>query len=364
MREDYVSPTSPTASLRPDAPLLTTVVGSYPQPDWLVDRALLGSRPPPRVPAVDVWRVPAAHLDQAQDDATRLALLDMERAGLDVVTDGEVRRESYSNRFAGALEGMDVEHPGVVPGRSGRPTQVPRVTGPVRRRAPVLVRDAQFARAQTRRLLKVTVPGPFTIAQQCQDEHYHDAGALAMDLAAAVNQELGDLKAAGVDVVQLDEPYLQARPEQARAYALEAIDRALEGVPGPTALHTCFGYAHLVEKEARGYPFLDELAGCAAGEISIEAAQQRLDPSIVARLGAKRVALGVIDLADGSPVETPAEVADRIRAALRHVEPGRLALAPDCGMKYLPREVAFGKLRALVAGRDLVRSELGLAVPR
>jgi 5-methyltetrahydropteroyltriglutamate--homocysteine methyltransferase len=360
MRKDYASPITPQ---RADAPLITTVVGSYPQPDWLVDRALLGSRPPPRVPAGDLWRVPESYLEEAQDDATRLALLDMERAGVDVVTDGEIRRESYSNRFAGALEGMDVEHPAVVPGRSGRPTQVARVTGPVRRRAPVLLRDAQFARANTGRLLKVTVPGPFTMAQQCHDEHYDDPRALAMDLAAAVNEELRDLKAVGVDVVQLDEPYLQARPEQARAFALEAIDRALNGVPSPTALHTCFGYAHMVEKEARGYPFLDELAGCAADEISIEAAQQRLDPSILARLGAKRVALGVIDLADGSPVETPAEVADRIRAALRHVEPGRLALAPDCGMKYLPREVAFGKLRALVAGRDRVRAELGL-VPR
>jgi 5-methyltetrahydropteroyltriglutamate--homocysteine methyltransferase len=343
-----------------DAPLLTTVVGSYPQPDWLVDRRLLGSRLPARVRTADIWRIPDALLQQAQDDATVLALRDMERAGIDVVTDGEIRRESYSNRFATALEGMDLANPGVVPGRTGRLTTVPRVTAPVRRRQPVLVRDVSFAKASTDRPLRATVPGPFTMAQQCQDDHYGDERALTMDLAAAVNAELKDLKAAGADVVQIDEPYLQARPAPARAYALEAIERALDGVPGPTALHTCFGYAHVVAERPDGYPFLDELAGCAADQVSIESAQQRLDPAVVRRLGGKTVILGVVDLADGSPVETPEEIAGRIRAALAHIEAHRLVLAPDCGMKYLPRDVAFGKLCALVAGRDIVRRELGL----
>ncbi len=342
------------------APLLTTVVGSYPQPEWLVDRQLLGSLLPPRVRAAGIWRVPEPLLEQAQDDATVLALRDMERAGIDVVTDGEVRRESYSNRFATALEGMDSEHPGVVPGRTGRPTTVPRVTARIRRREPVLVRDVRFARASTDRPLRVTVPGPFTMAQQCQDDHYGDERALAMDLAAAVNAELRDLAAAGADVLQIDEPYLQARPGAARAYALEAIERALDGVPVPTALHTCFGYAHVVHDRPDGYPFLDDLAGCAADQVSIESAQQRLDPAIARRLGRKTVILGVVDLADESPVETPEEIAGRIRAALAHIEPERLVLAPDCGMKYLPRSTAFGKLRALVAGRDIVRHELAL----
>jgi 5-methyltetrahydropteroyltriglutamate--homocysteine methyltransferase len=313
---------------------------------------------PSRVRARDVWRVPEALLEQAQDDGTVLALRDMERAGIDVVTDGEIRRESYSNRFATALAGMDADNPGVVPGRTGRPTQVPRVTGPVRRREPVLVRDVRFARANTERPLRVTVPGPFTMTQQCQDDHYGDERALAMDLAAAVNAELKDLVAAGADVVQIDEPYLQARAERARVYALEAIERALDGVRGPTALHTCFGYAYVVHDRPDGYPFLDELADCAADQVSIESAQQRLDPAIVRRLGRKTVILGVLDLADESPVESPEEVASRIRAALAHVEPERLVLAPDCGMKYLPRDVALGKLRALVAGRDIVRDEL------
>jgi 5-methyltetrahydropteroyltriglutamate--homocysteine methyltransferase len=341
-----------------NAPLTTTLVGSYPQPEWLVDRRLLRSRMPSRVRARDVWRVPEALLEQAQDDGTVLALRDMERAGIDVVTDGEVRRESYSNRFATALAGMDADNPGVVPGRTGRPTQVPRVTGPIRRREPVLVRDVRFARANTERPLRVTVPGPFTMTQQCQDDHYGDERALAMDLAAAVNAELKDLVAAGADVVQIDEPYLQARAERARVYALEAIERALDGVRGPTALHTCFGYAYVVHDRPDGYPFLDELADCAADQVSIESAQQRLDPAIVRRLGRKTVILGVLDLADESPVESPEEVASRIRAALAHVEPERLVLAPDCGMKYLPRDVALGKLRALVAGRDIVRDEL------
>src|SRR5437660_2045908 len=340
------------------APLSTTLVGSYPQPEWLVDRRLLRSRMPVRVRASDLWRVPAELLEQAQDDATVLALRDMERAGIDVVTDGEIRRESYSNRFATALDGMDVENPGVVPGRTGRPTQVPRVTGPIRRREPVLVRDVRFARANTDRPLRVTVPGPFTMAQQCQDDHYGDERALAMDLAAAVNAEVKDLEAAGADVVQIDEPYLQARPERARVFALGAIERALDGARGPTALHTCFGYAYVVRDRPDGYPFLDELADCAADQVSIESAQQRLDPAIAGRLGRKTVVLGVVDLGDDSPVERPEVIAGRIRAALRHVEPERLMLAPDCGMKYLPRDVALGKLRALVAGRDLVRDEL------
>jgi 5-methyltetrahydropteroyltriglutamate--homocysteine methyltransferase len=339
-------------------PLTTTLVGSYPQPEWLVDRELLRSRMPFRVRARDLWRVPEPLLEHAQDDATALALRDMERAGIDVVTDGEIRRESYSNRFATALGGMDADNPGVVPGRTGRPTHVPRVSGPIRRVEPVLVRDVQFARANTERPLRVTVPGPFTMAQQCLDDHYGDERALAMDLAAAVNAELKDLAAAGAGVLQIDEPYLQARPERARVYALEVIERALDGVPGTTALHTCFGYAYVVHDRPDGYPFLDELADCAADQVSIESAQQRLDPAIVRRLGRKTVILGVLDLADESPVESPEEVATRIRAALAHVEPERLVLAPDCGMKYLPREVAFGKLRALVAGRDLVRDEL------
>jgi 5-methyltetrahydropteroyltriglutamate--homocysteine methyltransferase len=343
-----------------ELPLLTTLVGSYPQPDWLVDRGLLGSRLPARVRASDIWRVPPEVLEQAQDDATLLALRDVERAGIDVVTDGEIRRESYSNRFATALEGMDLENPGIVAGRSGRPTTVPRVAGPVRRREPVLVRDVRFARAATHRSLRVTVPGPFTMVHQCQDDHYGDERALAMDLAAAVNSELKDLRAAGADVVQIDEPYLQARPAAARSYGLEAIEMALDGVPGPTALHTCFGYAHVVHDRPDGYPFLDELADCAADQVSIESAQQRLDAAIVRRLGGKTVILGVLDLAGDSPVETADVVAARIRAALAHIEPERLMLAPDCGMKYLSRERAFGKLCALVAGRDLVRRELGL----
>jgi 5-methyltetrahydropteroyltriglutamate--homocysteine methyltransferase len=340
------------------AQLTTTLVGSYPQPEWLVDRQLLRSRMPSRVRTRDLWRVPEPLLEGAQDDATVLALRDMERAGIDVVTDGEIRRESYSNRFATALDGMDADNPGVVPGRTGRPTQVPRVTGPIRRREPVLLRDVRFARANTDRPLRVTVPGPFTMAQQCLDDHYGDERALAMDLAVAVNAELKDLAAAGADVLQIDEPYLQARAERARVYALEAIERALDGVPGTTALHTCFGYAYVVHDRPDGYSFLDELADCAADQVSIESAQQRLDPAIVRRLGRKTVILGVLDLADESPVESPGEVASRIRAALAHVEPERLVLAPDCGMKYLPRDVALGKLRALVAGRDLVRDEL------
>jgi 5-methyltetrahydropteroyltriglutamate--homocysteine methyltransferase len=341
-----------------NTPLLTTLIGSYPQPDWLVDRHLLGSRGPARVRATDIWRVPEPLLEQAQDDATLLALRDMERAGIDVVTDGEARRESYSNRFATALDGMDLERPGEAVSRIGRRVTVPRVTGPIRRREAVLVRDVRFAKANTDRPLRVTVPGPFTMAHQCQDDWYRDERALALDLAAAVNAELREVKAAGADVVQIDEPHLQARPDAARLYALEAIERALDGVPGPTALHTCFGYAHLVHDRPDGYPFLDELADCAADQVSIESAQQRLDPAIVRRLGRKTVVLGVIDLADDSPVESAEQVADRVRAALAHIDAEHLVLAPDCGMKYLPRPVAFAKLAAMVAGRDLAMRAL------
>jgi 5-methyltetrahydropteroyltriglutamate--homocysteine methyltransferase len=339
-------------------PLATTVVGSYPQPDWLIDRGMLAARLPPRVPARELWRVDEAWLEEAQDDATRLAVRDMEEAGIDVVTDGEIRRESYSNRFANALEGLDLDEPGTALDRTGHPNPVPRVVGPIRRSRQVQVRDAEFLRALTSRPIRVTVPGPFTMSQQAQNDHYPDLRSLALAYAEAVNEELRDLVAAGADVVQIDEPYLQARPDDAREYALEAISRAFDGVGGTKALHTCFGYAAIVhEKPSDGYPFLAELDSCPADEISIEAAQPGLGPSILEHLPSKRVILGVLDLND-MEVERVEVVADRIRAALEHIDPERLMVGPDCGMKYLPREVARGKLRALVEGAARIRAEL------
>src|SRR6266566_2913767 len=338
--------------------LLTTVVGSYPQPDWLVDRAMLGSRLPPRTRALEIWKVAPDFLEQAQDDATLLAIRDMERAGIDIITDGEIRRESYSNRFATALEGMDLDNPGTALDRTGHPNPVPRVVGPIRRTRPVEVRDVEFLRAATTRTIKATLPGPFTMSQQAQDDYYGDEEALAMALASAVNEEVRDLFAAGADVVQLDEPYLQARAEKARRFALPAINRALAGITGTAALHTCFGYAHIVHSRPTGYPFLEELADVAAAQISMESAQQNVDLSVLKSLSGKAVIVGVIDLGDDAPVESAEVVAGRIREALRFVPPERLILAPDCGMKYLPRTKAFGKLAALAAGAALVRGEL------
>jgi 5-methyltetrahydropteroyltriglutamate--homocysteine methyltransferase len=341
------------------ASLVTTVVGSYPQPDWLIDRERLGERLPPRVRARELWRVPEPFLEEAQDDATRLAVQDMERAGIDVISDGEMRRESYSNRFATALEGIDLDHPGVALDRTGHENPVPRVVGPIHRARPVEVGDVEFLRSITDRRIKITVPGPFTMAQQAQNDHYPDDRSLALAYAEAVNEELRDLKAAGADVVQIDEPYLQARPERARQYAVEAIDRALTGIEGETVLHTCFGYAHIVHDRLTGYPFLRELNECLATHISLEAAQPDLDREVLRDLRGKTVVLGVLDL--GSPeVETPDVVAERIRRALAVVPPDQLVVAPDCGMKYLPRELAFRKLAAMVAGARLVGDELGL----
>ena len=335
----------------------TTVVGSYPQPDWLMDREQLRSRLPPRVRAREIWRIPEPYLEQAQDDATLIAIRDMERAGVDIISDGEIRRESYSNRFATALDGFDVEHPGTALDRTGHPNPVPRVVGPVRRARPVEVRDLEFLRRNTDRRIKITVPGPFTITQQAQNEFYPDERALALAVAAAINEEIKDLFAAGADVVQIDEPYLQARPEQARAYAVEAINRALDGVTGATALHMCFGYAAIVHDRPGQYAFLPELNACAARQISIEAAQPNLDLAILRALPDKTIMLGVLNLGDDR-VETPQVVAGRIRAALRQIEPERLIVAPDCGMKYLPRDVAFAKLQAMVEGARIVRAEL------
>ena len=337
--------------------LVTTVVGSYPQPDWLIDRERLGARLPPRVRARELWRVSETFIDEAQNDATRLAVQDMERAGVDVVTDGEMRRESYSNRFATALDGVDLDNPGVALDRTGHENPVPRVVGPIRRARPVEVGDVEFLRAITDRRIKITVPGPFTMTQQAQNDHYDDDRSLALAYAEALNEELRDLKAAGADVVQIDEPYLQARPEPAREYALEAIDRALEGIEGDTVLHTCFGYAHIVKDRLAGYPFLGELNDCAATHISLEAAQPGLDPEVLRDLPDKVIVLGVLDLGS-SEVETPEVVAGRIRAALAVVPPGRLVVAPDCGMKYLPRERAVRKLEAMVAGARIVREAL------
>jgi 5-methyltetrahydropteroyltriglutamate--homocysteine methyltransferase len=333
--------------------LETTVVGSYPQPDWLIDRERLGDRLPPRVRAAELWRVAEPFLEEAQDDATRLAVQDMERAGVDVVTDGEMRRESYSNRFATALDGVQLDPPGSALDRTGHPNPVPLVAGPVRRRDPVEVRDVEFLRSITDRRIKITVPGPFTMTQQAQNDHYATDRELALAYAEAVNEELRDLKAAGADVVQIDEPYLQARPEPAREYAVEAIDRALDGIEGDTVLHTCFGYAAIVHERPPGYPFLRELDRCAATHLSLEAAQPGLDPEVLRAVPSKTILLGVLDLG-AEEVETPEVVADRIRRALEVLPPERLVVAPDCGMKYLPRKRAFRKLEAMVAGTRLV----------
>jgi 5-methyltetrahydropteroyltriglutamate--homocysteine methyltransferase len=337
--------------------LATTVVGSYPQPEWLVDRQML-SKGVPRVRLRAMWRIPEPLLEQAQDDATVLAIRDMERAGIDIITDGEIRRESYSNRFATALEGVDVDNPGLIRNRPGQEVVVPRVVGRIRRAHPVEVRDMEFLRRQTERLAKITLPGPFTLAQQAQNEFYRDPEEMAMDFAAAVNAEAHDLQAAGADVIQLDEPWLRNDPEAAKRYAVPAINRALMGITVPRALHLCFGYAAVVrQQKPTGYSFLPQLADTVAEQISIEAAQPRLDLGVLADLSAKTIILGVIDLADPA-VETVEQVAARVRAAFGHVTPDRLVLAPDCGMKYLPRDTAFGKLRALSAAARVVRSEL------
>jgi 5-methyltetrahydropteroyltriglutamate--homocysteine methyltransferase len=339
-------------------PLLpTSLVGSYAQPDWLIDRAKLAGRFPPRTRAKELWRVDEAFLEQAWDDATVWAVHEQERAGLDIVTDGEMRRESYSNRFATALDGVDMENHGTALDRSGEPVPVPRVIGEIRRRHPVQVRDLEFLKAHTDKPVKITVPGPFTMAQQAQDDFYGDPEALALAYAGAVNEEIKDLFAAGADVVQLDEPYMQARPEKARAYGLKALDRALEGVEGTTALHICFGYAALIHERPEGYNFLPELAQTALKQVSIETAQSDLDCAVLEKLPGKTIILGVLDLSTHD-IETPETVAGRIRRALPHVDAERIIVAPDCGLKYLPREVAFGKMKAMADGATIVREEL------
>jgi 5-methyltetrahydropteroyltriglutamate--homocysteine methyltransferase len=336
--------------------LPTSLVGSYPQPGWLIDRAKLSTQVP-RVRAGDLWRVAPDELEAAQDDATILVMREQERAGLDIITDGEQRRESYSNRFATALDGVDAERPGSTLSRTGRPIAVPRVVGPVRRPRPVLLRDLEVLRANTDRTIKATVPGPFTLSKQAQDEFYGDAEAMALDYAAAVNAEIKDLFAAGADIVQIDEPWMQQHPADARRYGLKALDRALGGVIGTVAVHLCFGYAALVHSKPSGYSFLPELENSKAQQISIEAAQPTLDYRVLQALPSKTIILGVIDLADMN-VETPATVASRIRRALDHVPAERLVIAPDCGMKYLPRPVAFAKMQAMAEGAALVRREV------
>ena len=336
--------------------LPTTLVGSYPQPDWLIDRARLAKQVP-RVRARDLWLIDREKLEAAQDDATLLAIRDQEHAGLNIITDGEQRRESYSNRFATALDGIDLDNPGKTPNRTGGFSTVPRVVGPIRRKYPVEVRDVEFLRANTDRMIKMTVPGPFTMSAQCQDDFYHDGKKLSLGYAAAVNAEIKDLFAAGADIVQIDEPWMQSRPQQARAYGLRALDCALDGVKGTTAVHICFGYAAVVKDKPSGYSFLSEFERSAVHQVSIEAAQPRLDLSILRQMPSKTIILGVIDLANPD-IETPRTVADRIRAALAFVAPERIVVAPDCGMKYLRRDVALGKMRAMVEGAALVRAEL------
>jgi len=336
----------------------TTLVGSYPQPDWLIDRKKLAGRFPPRVRAKELWRIPEPLLAEAQQDATLLAIRAQEEAGLDIITDGEIRRESYSNRFATALEGVDIDNPGTALDRSGHPNPVPRIVGKIRRQHAVEIGDLKFLRAHTNKPVKMTVPGPFTMSQQAQNEYYKSEEAAAMDYAVAVNEEIRDLFAAGADIVQIDEPYMQARPEKARQFGLKALNLALDGVAGTTAVHICFGYAAVIHVRPSGYSFLGELAGCSCRQVSIETAQSNLDCSVLKALPGKTIILGVIDLNDMT-VETPEKVAARIRRALPFVASENVIVAPDCGMKYLPREVAFEKLKAMVGGAKLVRAELG-----
>ena len=339
-------------------PLLpTSLVGSQAQPDWLIDRDKLAARFPPRTRAQELWRVAPEFLEQAWDDATILAIREQEDAGLDIVTDGEARRESYSNRFATALDGVDIDNHGTALDRSGEPVPVPRVVGPISRKHPIQVRDVEFLVAHTDRTTKITVPGPFTMAQQAQDDYYGDPEALALAYAAAVNEEIKDLHAAGVDVVQLDEPYMQARADKARQFGLKALTRALEGVTGTTALHICFGYAALIHERPEGYNFLPELGSSGVEQISIETAQSNLDTAVLETLPGKTIILGVLDLSTHA-IEEPEVVAARIRKALPFTDPRKIIVAPDCGLKYLPREVAYGKMRAMVEGAAIVREEL------
>ena len=338
--------------------LPTTVVGSYVQPDWLVDRENLKGRLPPRVRAKEMWKIPEAELEEAQDTATLAAIHDMEHAGIDIITDGEIRRESYSNRFATALGGIDIDNPGTAIDRTGHPNPVPRIAGKIHRERPVELRDVEFLVANTDRMTKITIPGPFTMTQQAQNDHYDSDEAAAMDYAEAVNAEIKDLFAAGVDVVQLDEPYMQARPEKAKGYAIKAINAALDGVEGTTAVHLCFGYAHIVhDRPSTGYSFLPELEAASVDQVSIEAAQSNLDLSILKELPSKSIIVGVISLGDPE-VETPEVVADRIRRALDVLSPERVIVAPDCGMKYIARDVGRAKLKAMADGAALVRAEL------
>src|SRR5262245_39941682 len=338
----------------------TTLVGSYPQPEWLIDRDKLTKRLPPRVRARELWRISEPLLSQAQDDATIMAIKAQEDAGIDIVTDGEIRRESYSNRFATALEGIDIDNPGKALDRTGHPNIVPRIAGPIRRKHPAEAHDAKFLRAHPSRPIKMTVPGPFTMSQQAQNDHYASDEAAAMAYAAAVNEEIRDLFAAGADFVQIDEPYMQARPEKARQFGLKALNHALKGITGPTAVHICFGYAAIVHQRPSGYSFLPELAGCSCAQVSVETAQAKLDCAVLAKLEHKQIMVGCLDLNDMT-VETPEVVVARIKRALAYVPAANVILAPDCGMKYLPRDVAFGKLQAMVEAAKILRGEFALA---
>ena len=334
----------------------TTLVGSYPQPDWLIDRKKLAGRFPPRIRASELWRIPAEYLEEAQNDATVTAIRAQEDAGLDIITDGEIRRESYSNRFATALSGIDIDNPGTALDRSGHPNPVPRVVGPIKRLRPVEVYDLKFLKAHTSRKVKITVPGPFTMSEQAQNDYYPSNEDAAMAYAVAVREEIADLFAAGADVVQIDEPYMQSRPEKARQYGLKALNAAPQGIQGETAVHICFGYAAIIHARPAGYSFLPEMYGCSCKQVSLETAQSNLDCSVLAKLDNKRLMVGCINL-DDMAVESPQTVVDRIKKALVYAKPENIILAPDCGMKYLPREVADGKMRAMVQAARILRAE-------
>ena len=254
---------------------------------------------------------------------------------------------------------MDIDNPGTALDRSGHPNPVPRIVDPIKRRHAVNVADLSFLRslAGPGGIVKITVPGPFTMAQQAQNDYYPSVEEAAYGYAEAVRGEIADLFAAGADVVQVDEPYLQARPEAAKEFGVGVLNAALDGITGTTAVHLCFGYAAIIHERPSGYSFLPELAACTANQISIETAQSGLDCSVLAALAdaGKTVTLGVLNLGDPA-VESAAEVADRVRRALPYVPAEQLVLAPDCGMKYLPRESALGKLKSMTAAATDLRA--------
>jgi 5-methyltetrahydropteroyltriglutamate--homocysteine methyltransferase len=334
------------------APLATTSIGSFPRPKWLAKTNVTRA----------AFVVPAENMQEACDDATIIVLRHQEKLGLDLVTDGEQRREGFIFHIAGQWNGVDTQDLALKEKYRNRMQNhmVPRIVEKVTRRAPAAVEDTRFAKAHTDRPLKMQVPGPMTVVDSSLNEFYDDEAELAFDIAVALNQELLEMQAAGCDVIQIDEPAMTRYHDKVRDYGAKALDRCLEGIKIPTLVHLCYGYPGLGQPPQHEYKYsgvLPELMKTRIGGFTVEFGRSQFDPEVLEACGDRIVMFGCIDPGN-SPAPSVDSVKRRVAGVLEHLSPQQVWLAPDCGLMTISRELAAQKLEVMVEAAKALRSQL------